>query len=244
MSSPNPVLNATPLVGESNVDPNSKSRTVLIALDHSNHSAYAFEWAKENLLNADTDLVVLVNVRPVAIGHASFYEDLSQLVRDIEDENRTSSHRLLQHYGYDLKRLGYLVRAISIRGDTRADTVRKAKEVDATVVVCGSRGLGTLQRAFLGSVSNYIVNHCSCPVLVIRPPIDSDLVRHGHGSKPAEVKATHETAQVTVDQESSPSSPASELVDQLSKEKLCNDPALSTADPSAPTAEGLHAMSA
>ncbi|ORZ10699.1 hypothetical protein BCR44DRAFT_102767, partial [Catenaria anguillulae PL171] len=148
----------------------NKSRTVLISLDHSNHSSYAFEWAKKNLLNPATDLVVLVNVRPIAVGHASFYEDMGQLVRDVEEENRTSSHRLLQHYGYDLKRQGFLVRAISIRGDTRSDVVRKAQELNATVLVCGSRGLGTLQRAFLGSCSNYLVNHAPCPVLCVRPP--------------------------------------------------------------------------
>ncbi|KAI9159399.1 hypothetical protein H9P43_008739 [Blastocladiella emersonii ATCC 22665] len=198
---------------ESTVDVSTatlKPRTVLVALDHSLHSSYAAAWAKDNLLNPATDLVVLVNVRPIAVGHASFYEDMGQLVRDVEEENRASSHKLLQHYGYDLKRLGFQVRAISIRGDTRSDVVRKAQELNATVVVCGSRGLGTLQRAFLGSVSNYIVNHCSCPVLVIRPPADSDLVQDNRGSARAPVTESHETAMLPVDQESAPSTPLAE----------------------------------
>ncbi|KAJ3362246.1 hypothetical protein GGF32_006278 [Allomyces javanicus] len=176
-------------------------RIVLLALDHSNHSAYAFDWAKQNLLSPVTDHVVLVHVRPIAVGPSALYEDAATAARDAEEDHRLSSHKLLQHYGYDLKKAHFTVRAISIRGDTRSDIVRKAQELNATLVVCGSRGLGTLQRAFLGSVSNYITNHCPCPVLVIRPPADSALVKQNLGAQRAPVSETPETAQVAVDQE-------------------------------------------
>lgn len=36
------------------------------------------------------------------------------------------------------------------------------------LVVMGSRGLGNIKKIFLGSVSNYIVQHAECPVLVIK----------------------------------------------------------------------------
>jgi hypothetical protein len=32
----------------------------------------------------------------------------------------------------------------------------------------GSRGLGALKRTFLGSVSDYCVHHCECPVAIVR----------------------------------------------------------------------------
>ncbi|KAI9220899.1 hypothetical protein BC828DRAFT_382409 [Blastocladiella britannica] len=218
------------------------SRTVLVALDGSQHSAFAFDWAKHNLLNPTTDLVVLVHVRPIAVGHGSFYEDMGHLVRDVEEENRASSHRLLQHYGYKLKQQGFAVRAISIRGDTRSDVVRKAQELSATVVVCGSRGLGTLQRAFLGSVSNYIVNHCSCPVLVIRPPADSDLMTDNRGSEPATVLTNPETSQLPVDMESAPSTPAAEIA-QPDLAQIKRDAAAAITEP-APMTEGVHGLNA
>jgi hypothetical protein len=32
----------------------------------------------------------------------------------------------------------------------------------------GSRGRGALKRTFLGSVSDYCVHHCDCPVVIVR----------------------------------------------------------------------------
>ena len=44
--------------------------------------------------------------------------------------------------------------------------VQVAKEWDAMLIVMGSRGLGTLARTFLGSVSSFVVHHAPCGVLV------------------------------------------------------------------------------
>lgn len=41
-----------------------------------------------------------------------------------------------------------------------------AKEVSADVVVIGSHGHGGFRRALLGSVSDYVVRHASCPVVI------------------------------------------------------------------------------
>ncbi|KAK3102597.1 hypothetical protein FSP39_012502 [Pinctada imbricata] len=43
-----------------------------------------------------------------------------------------------------------------------------AKEVNADLIVTGSRGLGKLRRTILGSVSDYVVHHSEVPVLVCR----------------------------------------------------------------------------
>jgi hypothetical protein len=43
------------------------TRIVAVALDHSAHSQHALEWAVKNILLKDTDLVVLINTRPIAV---------------------------------------------------------------------------------------------------------------------------------------------------------------------------------
>ena len=43
-----------------------------------------------------------------------------------------------------------------------------AEELGVDVVVVGSRGRDGLRRALLGSVSDHVVRHAPCPVLVVR----------------------------------------------------------------------------
>lgn len=43
-----------------------------------------------------------------------------------------------------------------------------AEELGADLVVVGSRGVGGLRRALMGSVSESVVRHAHCPVLVTR----------------------------------------------------------------------------
>ncbi|WAR25520.1 YQA3-like protein [Mya arenaria] len=45
---------------------------------------------------------------------------------------------------------------------------RISEEEKCVLVVTGTRGLGTVRRTFLGSVSDYIIHHSHVPVLVAR----------------------------------------------------------------------------
>lgn len=42
-----------------------------------------------------------------------------------------------------------------------------AKDWNADLIVMGRRGLNSLQEVFLGSVSNYILHHAPCSVLIV-----------------------------------------------------------------------------
>src|SRR5215211_3584041 len=48
------------------------------------------------------------------------------------------------------------------------EQVRRGEEVGAGLIVLGSRGLGGVERALMGSVSDSVVRHAHCPVLVVR----------------------------------------------------------------------------
>jgi nucleotide-binding universal stress UspA family protein len=48
------------------------------------------------------------------------------------------------------------------------EIVSLAEEIRAGLIVVGSRGLGGIRRALMGSVSDSVVRHAHCPVLVVR----------------------------------------------------------------------------
>ena len=53
-------------------------------------------------------------------------------------------------------------------GLTDAEIVGLAEELGVWLIVMGSRGLGGIRRALMGSVSDSVVRHAHCPVLIVR----------------------------------------------------------------------------
>ncbi|RVH85207.1 universal stress protein, partial [Sinorhizobium medicae] len=53
-------------------------------------------------------------------------------------------------------------------GDYAETILAVADEVDADLIVVGSRGLGGLRGLLVGSVSQKVVQHADCSVLVVR----------------------------------------------------------------------------
>src|SRR5829696_9011540 len=55
-----------------------------------------------------------------------------------------------------------------VRGRPDREIVHLSEELEAGLIVMGSRGLGGVRRALMGSVSDSVVRHAHCPVLVVR----------------------------------------------------------------------------
>ena len=65
---------------------------------------------------------------------------------------------------------GGTVAGAHLKVDERKDMaiVHLADELGAGLIVMGSRGLGGLRRALMGSGSDSVVRHAHCPVMVVR----------------------------------------------------------------------------
>jgi nucleotide-binding universal stress UspA family protein len=46
--------------------------------------------------------------------------------------------------------------------------VHLSEQIGAGLIIMGSRGLGGVRRALMGSVSDSVVRHAHCPVLIVR----------------------------------------------------------------------------
>jgi nucleotide-binding universal stress UspA family protein len=90
---------------------------------------------------------------------------LEQLQRQFEQMSR----RVLKTEAEKVREAGGTVTQAHLRmGKAAAEIVDLAEELGAGLVVVGSRGLGGIKRALMGSVSDSVVRHAHCPVLVVR----------------------------------------------------------------------------
>ena len=53
-------------------------------------------------------------------------------------------------------------------GRPDAEIVALAEQIGAGLIVMGARGIGGIRRALTGSVSDSVVRHAHCPVMVVR----------------------------------------------------------------------------
>jgi nucleotide-binding universal stress UspA family protein len=63
---------------------------------------------------------------------------------------------------------GTVARAHLRFGGAPEEVVTLAEDIGVGLIVMGSRGRGGIRRALMGSVSERVVRHAHCPVLIIR----------------------------------------------------------------------------
>ena len=82
---------------------------------------------------------------------------------------RRSSRAFLDEQAHKMREAGAKVAKKHLRnGRPDREIVALAEELGAGLIVMGGRGLGGMKRALMGSVSDSVVRHARCPVLVAR----------------------------------------------------------------------------
>ncbi|KAF2585389.1 hypothetical protein F2Q70_00037474 [Brassica cretica] len=57
-----------------------------------------------------------------------------------------------------------------LEGEAKDMICQAVEQMHVDLLVVGSRGLGKIKRAFIGSVSDYCAHHANCPILIVKPP--------------------------------------------------------------------------
>ena len=88
-----------------------------------------------------------------------------KLYEEIEQESR----EVLRKLTWRVKAAGGNVAGSYLRiGEVDLEIVSLARELEVSLIVVGCRGRGGIRRAIGGSVSDAIIRHAPCPVLVVR----------------------------------------------------------------------------
>jgi nucleotide-binding universal stress UspA family protein len=142
--------------------------TILLATDGSDEAKLATQAATELSRDTGSELhVVYVLPAPAQlIGHHLYSQETRESV--IAGAERDAEVFLKEQAEQIGANGGKVVETHFRSGDPDKEILRTAESLDVGVIVIGSRGLGALSRALMGSVSDSVVRHAHCPVFVVR----------------------------------------------------------------------------
>jgi nucleotide-binding universal stress UspA family protein len=135
--------------------------TILLATDLTGASSAATAQAIELAVRLDARLLVVSVLETVKAGVAR---------RGVRPEVRDVRARQIQNVVGEARAAGARASYLVWEGDA-GDAITAAADAEgADLIVVGSHGRSTVGRFLLGSVSDHVVHHATCPVLVVRPP--------------------------------------------------------------------------
>ncbi|KAK9284635.1 hypothetical protein L1049_023811 [Liquidambar formosana] len=163
-------------------------RRIAIAVDLSDESAYAVKWAVQHYLRPG-DAVILLHVRPTSVLYGADWGSVDLSVVDTDNTSEESQQKLEDDFDYftttkvtDLAQplvdahIPFKLHIVKDH-DMKERLCLEVERLGLSAVIMGSRGFGASRRTAkgrLGSVSDYCVHHCVCPVVVVRYPDEKD----------------------------------------------------------------------
>ena len=141
---------------------------LLLAADGSEEATLAARAATDIAEKTGSELhVVLVGLSVSYIGMGPV--EIADIPAPSQEELTEEAQRLLDAQSKQIEAAGGIVTQAHLRvGRPDEEIVALAEELGAGLIVIGSRGLGGIRRALMGSVSDSVFRHAHCPVLVVR----------------------------------------------------------------------------
>jgi nucleotide-binding universal stress UspA family protein len=147
---------------------------ILLATDGSKEAELASRTAAELAQSTGSELHVLyvweaANPYVEAVGLAGDEPVTPRLDAELKRQFDRQARTMLDAQAEKVRAVGGTVAQAHLRmGKADHEIVTLAEEIGAGLIVMGGRGRGGIRRALMGSVSDSVVRHAHCPVLVVR----------------------------------------------------------------------------
>ena len=145
---------------------------IVLATDGTQQSDAAIEITKTLKLD-DGDQIRVISVVDMALPLSiDIYAGYQPSTEEIESAVVKNAQTVLESTGSKLKDI-FTHKNVSIitellHGSPESRIVEKAEELHADLIIVGSHGYNRWERLLLGSVSDSVIHHAPCSVLVVR----------------------------------------------------------------------------
>jgi nucleotide-binding universal stress UspA family protein len=137
-------------------------RSILVAWDGSEHAKRALAEAIDLARTQDARLTLMSVTAPIYAWPGA--------VPPITDADLESTAKATLAEGEALVPDGIAVSGRTAVGYPGIELLKRAAAANHDLIVMGSRGRGAVRSAVLGSVSHFVLNHGSVPVLIVHDP--------------------------------------------------------------------------
>ncbi|HVO36696.1 MAG TPA: universal stress protein [Candidatus Acidoferrum sp.] len=151
---------------------------ILVPLDGSEHSTKALAMATQIAKRFEGKITLIhvysVTVRPVmmpeptAIAGPGIPMMSSAEISKVADYAREAGQRILSDGEDQVKAQNVHVEKSLVEGHVVYEIIKLAREGNFGLIVIGARGISKIRELLLGSVTDGVIHHASCPVLVIK----------------------------------------------------------------------------
>jgi nucleotide-binding universal stress UspA family protein len=154
---------------------------ILLAADGSTEAELAAQTAVDLAQKTDSELHVIhvLDVASTALSMSVLYPDATNpegveipdpvLEEEVERRAEQRGREVLDEEVQRVRSAGGTVAQTHLRmGEVAREIVHLAEVMRAGLIVMGSRGRGGMRRTLMGSVSDSVLRHAHCPVLLVR----------------------------------------------------------------------------
>lgn len=145
---------------------------VILATDGTKQSEAAIEITKKLNLKPGDEIRVISVVDMALPLSVDIYAGYQPSTEEIENAVKENAEKILTMTGNKLQEIfgnqNINILTELLNGSPESRIVEKAEETNADLIIVGSHGYNRWERLLLGSVSDSVIHHAPCSVLVVR----------------------------------------------------------------------------